>query len=102
MAQQNYYKANLRDLQFLLFEQFHMDELLGKAPYANWDKDQCLTVLEEAYGWVQRYLGPLNASGDAEGCKLVGLRFQRELRQLGLPHAQNLPSRRVSVSLGGA
>ena len=71
MSQQNYYKANLRDLSFLLFEQFHIEQL-GKAPYANWDGDQVKTVLEEAYGWVQKYLGPLNASGDAQGCKLVG------------------------------
>ena len=71
MSQQNYYKANLRDLSFLLFEQFHLQELLGKAPYADWDKDQVETVLEEAYGWSQKYLGTLNASGDAEGCKLV-------------------------------
>jgi alkylation response protein AidB-like acyl-CoA dehydrogenase len=69
-AQQNYYKANLRDLSFLLFEQFHLEELLGKAPYANWGKDEVLTVLEEAYGWAQKYLGPLNSVGDEYGCKL--------------------------------
>ncbi|HEY0253280.1 MAG TPA: acyl-CoA dehydrogenase [Kofleriaceae bacterium] len=70
MAQQNYYKSNLRDLSFLLFEQFHLDDLLGKAPYANWGKDEVLTVLEEAYGWVQKHLGPLNSLGDEVGCKL--------------------------------
>jgi alkylation response protein AidB-like acyl-CoA dehydrogenase len=70
MAQQNYYKSNLRDLSFLLFEQFKLDELLSKAPYANWGKDEVLTVLEEAYGWVQKYLGPINAIGDEVGCKL--------------------------------
>ncbi len=70
MAQQNYYKANLRDLSFLLFEQFHLEELLGKQPYANWGKDEVNAVLEEAYGWVQKYLGPLNALGDEHGCKL--------------------------------
>ena len=69
-AQQNYYKANLRDLSFLLFEQFHLEELLGKEPYANWGKDEVLTVLEEAYGWAQKYLGPLNSVGDEHGCKL--------------------------------
>ena len=52
MAQQNYYKADLRELSFLLFEQFQLDELLGKAPYANWGKDEVVAVLEEAYGWA--------------------------------------------------
>jgi hypothetical protein len=71
MANQNYYKANLRDLSFLLFEQFHLEELLGKPPYPNWGKDEVIAVLEEAYGWVQKYLGPVNSSADEEGCKLV-------------------------------
>ncbi len=70
MAQQNYYKANLRDLSFLLFEQFHLEDLLGKEPYANWGKDEVNAVLEEAYGWAQKYLGPLNSVGDEVGCKL--------------------------------
>ncbi len=70
MANQNYYKANLRDLSFLLFEQFKLDQLLGKAPYSNWGKDEVVAVLEEAYGWVQKHMGPYNASGDAEGCRL--------------------------------
>src|ERR1700755_1848536 len=71
MAQQNYYKSNLRDLTFLLFEQFKLGDLLGKAPYANWGKDEVLAVLEESYGWVQKHLGPHNRSGDEEGCRLV-------------------------------
>lgn len=70
MAQQNYYKANLRDLSFLLFEQFHLEQLLEKEPYKDWSKDTVLAVLEEAYGWVQKYLGPLNGVGDEQGCKL--------------------------------
>jgi hypothetical protein len=70
MPHPNQYKSNLRDLSFLLFEQFKLGELLGKAPYANWGKDEVVTVLEEAYGWVQKHLGPYNRSGDDEGCRL--------------------------------
>jgi diguanylate cyclase (GGDEF)-like protein/PAS domain S-box-containing protein len=39
---------------------------------------------------------------DSVGCELVGERIRQGLRQLCIPHAQNLPSRRVTVSLGGA
>jgi hypothetical protein len=70
MPHPNQYKSNLRDLSFLLFEQFKLEELLGKAPYASWGKDEVIAVLEEAYGWVQKYLGPYNRSGDDEGCRL--------------------------------
>jgi len=72
MSQQNYYKANLRDLTFLLFEQFKLDELLGKPPFANWGKDEVAAVLEEAYDWVRKHMGPYNALGDEEGCRLEG------------------------------
>jgi alkylation response protein AidB-like acyl-CoA dehydrogenase len=70
MPQPNQYKSNLRDVSFLLFEQFKLDELIGKAPYANWGKEEVVAVLEEAYGWAQKYLGPYNRSGDEEGCRL--------------------------------
>ncbi len=70
MPHPNQYKSNLRDLAFLLFEQFKLDELLGKAPHANWGKDEVVAVLEEAYGWAQKHLGPYNRSGDDEGCRL--------------------------------
>jgi alkylation response protein AidB-like acyl-CoA dehydrogenase len=70
MSYSNQYKANLRDLSFLLFEQFKLGELLGSAPYANWGKDEVVAVLEEAYAWAQKYLGPYNRSGDEQGCRL--------------------------------
>jgi alkylation response protein AidB-like acyl-CoA dehydrogenase len=54
-----------------LFEQFKLDELLGKAPYPDWGKEEVVAVLEEAYVWVQKHVGPYNASGDSEGCRLV-------------------------------
>ncbi len=72
MSNQNYYKANLRDLTFLLFEQFKLDELLGKPPYENWGRDEVVAVLEESYGWVQKHMGPYNAAGDDEGCRIEG------------------------------
>ncbi|MBE7453427.1 MAG: acyl-CoA dehydrogenase [Kofleriaceae bacterium] len=66
----NRYKADLRDIRFVLFEQFKLQDLLGKAPYANWGQEEVATVLEELYGWAKEQLGPLNATGDAAGCTL--------------------------------
>ena len=67
MPHPNQYKSNLRDISFLLFEQFKLDQLLGKAPYGNWGKEEVLAVLQEAYGWAQKHLGPDNRSADEEG-----------------------------------
>lgn len=39
---------------------------------------------------------------DAEGCERVGEKIRAALRELGMLHALNPPSRRVTASLGGA
>ena len=66
----NRYKTDLRELRFLLFEQFALDELLGKAPYADWDRESAEMILGEVYKWVREVTGPLNRVGDLEGCTL--------------------------------
>jgi alkylation response protein AidB-like acyl-CoA dehydrogenase len=67
----NRYKADLREFAFLLFEQFALGELMGKAPFENWGEDEVRSSLAECYRWVREVIGPLNAVGDA-GCKLEG------------------------------
>jgi diguanylate cyclase (GGDEF)-like protein/PAS domain S-box-containing protein len=39
---------------------------------------------------------------DAAGCARIAERIRRELHDTGIPHALNLPSKRVTVSIGGA
>jgi len=67
----NRYKADLRDIRFLLFEQFGITDLIGKAPFQNWGKDEIDAVLVEVLEWSQKTLGPINGPGDAVGCTLV-------------------------------
>ena len=66
---QNRYKADLREFKFLLFEQFKLGDLLGKAPFENWGQDEVNMVLDESYKFCCDVLGPLNKIGDA-GCRL--------------------------------
>jgi alkylation response protein AidB-like acyl-CoA dehydrogenase len=66
----NRYKADLREYAFLLFEQFKIDGILGKPPFSAWGPDEVKSSLAECYRWVREVSGPLNAIGDAEGCKL--------------------------------
>src|SRR3954468_13719557 len=42
-----HYKANLRDLEFNLFEVFGRDQVLGTGPYADVDLDTARAILEE-------------------------------------------------------
>ncbi|MFW5875141.1 MAG: acyl-CoA dehydrogenase [Myxococcota bacterium] len=72
MAQpMNRYKADLRDFQFLLFEHFKVQDLLGKEPFTEWGPDEIKLVLDEVYRFACEVTGPYNAVGDEQGCKLV-------------------------------
>lgn len=66
----NRYKADLRELQFLLFEQFRIGELLGKPPFDGWGPEEIKSTLTECYRWVREVIGPLNAAADHEGCRV--------------------------------
>ena len=66
----NRYKADLREFQFVLFEQFRLHEVLTKEPFADWGRDECTTVLSEAYRFSCEVLGPTNSIGDTEGCRV--------------------------------
>src|SRR5678815_5535912 len=68
----NRYKADLREIRFLLFEQFRLQELLGTAPFKDWGREDVDMVLDEAYRWVCEVTGSLNRIGDVQGCKLTG------------------------------
>ncbi|HMR75291.1 MAG TPA: acyl-CoA dehydrogenase [Polyangiaceae bacterium] len=67
---QNRYKADLRELNFVLFEQFNLRDVLGKEPYAEWGPDEVKMTLDGVYRFATEVLGPLNAVGDSEGCRL--------------------------------
>ena len=72
MAQgQNHYLADLREIQFVLFEQCGLGELLKSAPFVGtFDESGVDMVLDEAYQFATTVVGPINGSGDAEGCRL--------------------------------
>jgi alkylation response protein AidB-like acyl-CoA dehydrogenase len=66
----NWYRADTRELSFLLFEQFRLGELLGQPPFEAWSADEVKSVLQETYRFAREVLGPLNASADETGCRL--------------------------------
>jgi len=69
-APQNLYKADLRDVMFVLFEQFKLGELLGKEPYEAWGSEEVRMVINECYRFCCEVLGPVNALGDTQGCTI--------------------------------
>jgi alkylation response protein AidB-like acyl-CoA dehydrogenase len=67
----NRYKADLREMFFVLFEQFDFNEFAGKGSYEGWDVETAKAILKEAYRVSTEVLGPTNAPGDREGCQLI-------------------------------
>jgi len=70
-ANQNRYRADLREMKFLLFDQFQLGDLLEKPPFDAWGVNEASMVLDQTYKFACDVLGPLNAAGDRAGCKLV-------------------------------
>jgi len=65
------YTPPLRDIQFVMHEVLGVVDELKKLPrYADIDADTIDAVLEEGGKFASQVLAPLNAVGDAEGCKL--------------------------------
>ena len=70
-APQNLYKADLRDVMFVLFEQFKLGELLGKEPYEAWGSEAVRMVINECYRICCEVPGPVNALGHTPGLPLI-------------------------------
>ncbi len=66
----NRYRADLREMKFLLFEQFCLGDILGHAPFEAWGVEEASMVLDEAYKFACEVLGPLNSVGDRSGCRI--------------------------------
>ena len=66
----NWYKTDLRELFFVLNEQFGFGEVAGQGTFEAWGVDEAKAVLSETYRFAREVLGPLNGSGDREGCRV--------------------------------
>src|SRR5690349_4514994 len=66
----NRFKADLREINFVLFEQLKLGEVLGQAPFDAWSEDEAKSIIAEGYKFATTVLGPLNALGDAQGCRI--------------------------------
>ena len=63
------YAAPTQDMQFVLHEVLNVSQ--SETPgYADLDRDFTAAILDEAGKIARDVLAPLNASGDAEGCRL--------------------------------
>ena len=74
--------TDIRDINFVLFEQCGIDQLFGYSKYQELDRATLEAVLEEAYKFGKNQLAPMNADADSEGSS-----FDKETGQVTLPKA---------------
>lgn len=67
------FTVDLADLEFILFEQLKIHEVLGATEaYGSLDRDTYVATLREASRIALDVLAPINAPGDRHGCTLEG------------------------------
>ena len=62
-----HYIANLRDIEFLLFDLLEREKVLGSAPFAEIDRDTAMGMLEEMKRLAENELAESFVIGDREG-----------------------------------
>ena len=70
MTEMNYYKADLRELEFALFEQFGLGELLKTPAYKHIGEEDARLILKEGYHFATSVIGPTMVPSDRQGCTL--------------------------------
>lgn len=78
----SHYRANVRDMEFVLFELLDANERYGRAPYGEMDQDAARAVLAEAERYATTKLAQTFADGDQEP-----LTFDPESHAVRLPKA---------------
>jgi len=63
------YKADLRDIEFVLFEHLKLAGILEKGPYADVTAEDVRMILQAGADFTSEILAPTNAVSDVEGCK---------------------------------
>ena len=64
--QENRYRADLRDIMFVLLEQHRVGELLGEPPRGGWGGEEVRDVVSAAYKIFCYVLGQINYRGNLE------------------------------------
>lgn len=64
----NAFLADKRDIEFTLFEHLHVERLFDLPYFAEHDRSLVDQMLELTLSFCHDVLGPLNRSGDVEGC----------------------------------
>ncbi|MFN2375013.1 MAG: acyl-CoA dehydrogenase [Candidatus Binatia bacterium] len=106
----NFFKADLRSIQFTLYEHIRIQQLFDaeRFPKSNFfghlSREECDQVIAQTYRFCNEVIGPLSHTGDREGCRLED---GKVTTPAGYKDAWNklyemgLPNWRLSLDHGG-
>jgi alkylation response protein AidB-like acyl-CoA dehydrogenase len=66
----NNYKADLRAIQFTLYEHLHVEQVFTHEAFSHLSREECDATIEQCLRFVNAYTGPLNGVADRAGCVL--------------------------------
>ncbi len=66
MRDTNFYKMDMREMQFVLYEQFKMHELADHALFESWDRETCDLLLDQALKYAYEQAGPTFGMAEEE------------------------------------
>ena len=67
MSDVNYFKSDLRELEFTLFEQFKLADLFSSPPFDHMNEEDARMILREAHHFATEVIGPSMQSSDQQG-----------------------------------
>jgi alkylation response protein AidB-like acyl-CoA dehydrogenase len=91
MTDINFFKSDLREMEFALFEQARLQELLAAAPYDHLSEEEARMVLKEAHAFAAEVIAPTLSVTDREGCHLTpeGVRVPAAFREVWKRYFEN-------------
>ena len=91
----NFFKADMRSMEFTLYEHLGVQELFEHEFFEHLSREDCDQVMQQTLRFSNDMLGPINSSGDRQGCTLKDgvvstpdgyKEAWKQLWELGLPN----------------
>ena len=91
MTETNFFKSDLRELEFALFEQFRLTDLFGAPPYSHFSEEDARLILKEAHHFAKEVMGPTQQIADEKGCIHTpeGVKAPEELKAVWNAYYEN-------------
>ncbi|MCZ6628897.1 MAG: acyl-CoA dehydrogenase [SAR324 cluster bacterium] len=84
MSDVNFFKADLKELEFTLFEQFRLTDLFSSPPFDHFSEEDARMILKEAHHFASEVIGPTLQSSDRTGVQITedGVKVPPEMHEL--------------------